>query len=206
MASYSTSQKRRAFRPADNFLEALRDLGKGVVNDVVDQAKITVTSDIPQSFGLSGSLEPNQSFSVGDLKKAEQTGEARAESRFNDRLSRLSEEHRTLFLRQEAEVTKQIQSIQNEIALLAKSTGELVKEVQVAAIQAPVNPGVYHQNFFEHLRSIIKSLRLKAQDGKNWLASFNSRSSKRGYYWGQVAKSGSKFTLSQERYAVMSTG
>lgn len=200
MAS-SASQSRRRPAPA-NFLEALRDLSRGVVDEAKIQVKQVLNTDIPQSMGFSGTLEPNQSFSVSDLEAAEKRGEHKAEGRFNNRL----QEERLLFLRSENESRAQIKSIQQEIQLMAKSVGELAHEVEVAAFQAPANPGVYHRNFFDRLRSYIKALRLKVQESKHWLATQNARANKRSFYWGQVQKSGTKFMLSSERYMVTSTG
>lgn len=201
MANLATNTKRRA-APANNFLEALRDLSK----DVVDEAKIQVSSiinnDIPQSFGLSGTLEPNKSFSVADAEAAEKRGERRAETRFNSRL----QEERMLFMRSENEAKAQVKAIQQEIQLMAKSVGELAHEAQVTAFQAPANPGIYHKRFFEQLLNYIKTLRAKAAESKNWLQTQNARSSKRNGYWGNVQKSGTKFMLSSERYMVTSTG
>lgn len=198
MASATPKAARRPAQTSDNFLEALRDLGKGVISEAKIQVTKAVTDDIPQSFGLA----PGDSFSVDQLKAAEAAGERKAEARFNNRL----QEERLLFLRSEAESKQQITAIQAEIQMLAKSTGELAHEVQVATFQAPASPGVYHRNFFEQLKSLIKSIRVRVQESKSWLAAANSRASKRGYYWGQVGKSGTKFMLSSERYMVTSTG
>lgn len=176
------AQKQQSRRPApahDNFLEALRDLGRGVV------------SDVKQSFGLSGELRPNEPFSL--------------EQNPTPRPNYLSQE-RLLFLHQEEETKKQIKYIQEEIHMLAKTAGEFTKEVQVATFQAPASPGVYHKNFFYHLRSYIQTIRQQIEQSRHWLATTNSRTSKRSYYWGQVGKSGTKFMLSQERYMVTSTG
>ncbi len=195
------SQPKRRSAPA-NFLEALRDLSKDVVDEAKIQVSRIVTNDIPQSFGLSGTLEPNKSFSMGEMAEAEKRGERKAETRFNSRL----QEERLMYLRSENEAKAQIKAIQDEIQLMAKGVGELAHEVSVAAFQAPANPGVYHRNFFERLRSYLKSLRQKVSESKNWLATQNSRASKKNYYWGNVQKSGTKFMLSQERYMVTSTG
>lgn len=186
MASSTKAARRPA--PANNFLEALRDLGKGVVSDAKSQ--------------ILGGMAPGEAYSLDQLKAAEAVGERRAETRFNNRL----QDERLVFLRSEQESKKQIASILQEIQILAKSTGELAREVQVATMQAPANPGVYHRSFFEQLRSLIKSIKMRVQESRHWLATTNARAAKRGYYWGQVKSSGTKFMLSQERYMVTSTG
>jgi len=198
MASASPKAARRPAQTSDNFLEALRDLGKGVISEAKIQVTKAITDDVPQSFGLA----PGDSFSVDQLKAAEAAGERKAEIRFNNRF----QEERLLFLRSEAESKQQITAIQAEIQMLAKSAGELAHEVQVATFQAPANPGVYHRNFFAQLKSLIAAIRVRVQESRHWLAATNSRASKRGFYWGQVSKSGTKFMLSSERYMVTSTG
>ena len=205
MASASPKAARRPAQTSDNFLEALRDLGKGVVSEAKIQVTKAVTDDVPQAFGFDTSshdLSAGQSFSPDVLKAAEAAGERKAEIRFNNRFL----EERLLFLRSEAESKQQITAIQAEIQMLAKSAGELAHEVQVATFQAPANPGVYHRNFFAQLKSLIASIRVRVQESRHWLAATNSRASKRGFYWGQVGKSGTKFMLSSERYMVTSTG
>lgn len=204
MADLASTAKRWP-APANNFLEALRDLSKGVVDEAkiqVSQISTGVSNDISQSFGMAGTLEPNKSFSMADAEAAEKRGERRAEGRFNNRL----QEERLMFLRSENESKSQIKAIQEEIQMMAKSVGELAHEAQVASFQAPANPGIYHKRFFEQLLSYIRTLRAKAAESKNWLQTQNGRSGKQGHYWGQVQKSGTKFLLSSERYMVTSTG
>lgn len=192
----------------DNFLEALRDLGQGVVSETKSQLKQAV-NDIPQSFGLgspSGTLQPNESFSLDQLRQAEQVGEKKAENRFVSQLNMMRDEERSRYLRQEKEAKEQIKSIQEEILMLAKSAGELNQEIQIAAKQAPVNPGIYHKNFFIHLKNMIVNIRKQVQSSKEWLSTHNGRASKQNFYWSQVGKSGTKYMLSSERYMVTSTG
>ena len=72
MAQASSKSKKPA--PVnDNFLEALRDLSKGVVDDARTQLHQAVTSDVRSSFGLdsSGTLNPNEQVSINQLQKAE---------------------------------------------------------------------------------------------------------------------------------------
>lgn len=194
MASPTPKVARRPVRAPDSFLEALQELGKGVVSEAKIQVKNIVTQDIPQSLGLSGDLQPDQPVSIESLHKTE--------ARFSNRL----QEERMIYLRSEQETKHQITALLQEIQLLAKTTGLMAQEIQVATMQAVVNPGVYHRTFFEQLRTFIKDIRAKVTESRNWLATHSARSSKKNYYWGQVGSSGSKFMLSSERYMVTSTG
>lgn len=201
MASPSQSGGRRP-APA-NFLEALRELRSDAASEAKVQVTKVFTEDIPQALGLSGTLQPNESFSLADVEAAEKRGEQKATSRLGNRL----EQERLVFLRSENDKKAQIQSVLEEIARLAKSVGDLGKEVQIASMQAPVSPGIYHKNFFAQLRSFIADIKRQVAQSKHWLAITNSRAAKRqGFFWGQAQRSGTKFLLSQERYMATTTG
>jgi hypothetical protein len=190
-------------------LEALRGLGQSVSDEVISQTKSAVTQDIPESFGAkpsTGTLQPNESFSLNDLRSAKETGYRQAESEFSQRLGEMRRMEYGKLLREESEAKKQIQGIRDEIANLAKSMGDFAQEVQIATMQAPANPGIYHKNFYAHLRSVIRALRARVESSKDWLSATNSRTQKRNFYWSQVKSSGTKFMLSSERYMVTSTG
>ena len=99
-----------------------------------------------------------------------------------------------------------MQAILNELKQIATSTKTLTKEVEVAAMQAPVEAGVYHVNFFEKLRRALVELRKRVEESATWLAAFNQKSKKRNYYWAQFKKSGTKYTLSADRYMATQVG
>lgn len=190
----SSTQKIQKHSPA-NFLEALQTLGKEVVSDAQEQ------------LGIGGPLRPNESFSLNDIMAAEKRGEQAAENKFTSRLYQVKEEDRIAALRREEQAQGQIKALQQEIQMLAKSLGDFGREAQIAALQAPVNPGIYHKSFFEQLRAFIKTLRQRVQDSRNWLATQNARGKKRqGAYWTNVQQSGTKYMLSGERYMVTTTG
>lgn len=209
-STYSNSNKNRRgkVKSPENFLEALRSLGKGAVSEVKNQAKSALVTDIPESLGFntSGQLKPNESLSLQDIQAAEERGRQDAESQFSARLQQVRQAERSRLMQEEASAKQQITAIREEIMKLAKSMGDFAQEVQVATMQAPVNPGIYHKNFYSHLKSVISTLRTKVESSKNWLAAANSRSKKQGFYWSQVGKSGTKYMLSSERYMVTSTG
>ena len=199
MATYSNTNGRGQKKTVqyDNFIEALRDLGKGTISEAKTQIK--------QSF-QKGDLKPNESFSVGDLQQAEKKGFEQAKTRFDANLEQFHQEERSRLLREEAAARQQIKAIQEEVRSLAKSMGDFAHEVEVASFQAPVNPGAYHKGFFNHLKILIISLKERVESSKNWLQATNQRAGKRGYFWTQSSKMGTQYMLSSERYMVMSTG
>lgn len=174
----------------DNFLEALRGLSSSAASEAKIQIKKAIFEDVPQMLGLQ------------DLTPGKEASIAPQPTKIENRLT----QERTIYLQNEQHIKNQIVAIQEEIRVMAKSIGELGKEVQVATMQSVINPGNYHRNFFETLRNLIKTLRLKVAESRNWVAASNDRAKQKKGYWAQAKTSGTKFTLSSERYMVTSTG
>ena len=198
--------KTRKKRPvlSDNFLEKLRelgeDLGDSFAQDVIEGIPSTAADQIFDRK-KSGTLRPNEALSLDEIKEREQ---------FRRQLSReffrVRQEERLVFKQEEQKTRLQIKAIQEELKKLAESTKDLAKEVEIASKLEPVEPGVYHLNFFERLKQAIIIFRKNIEDSANWLTLFNQRAKKRGYYWSQVRKSGTKFMLSAERYTATQAG
>jgi len=188
----------------DNFLEKLRELG----SDLGDVAVQDVIEGLPSNAfdqltgrQKSGDLKPNQPLNLEERQEREQF-----RYQLNREFFNLRQEERLVFKQEEQKTKLQIQAIQEELKKLALSTKDLVEEVEKAAKLEPVDPGVYHLNFFEKLKQTIITLRKKIEDSANWLSLFNQRNKKQGYYWSQFKKSGTKFMLSQERYMATQAG
>ncbi len=199
---------------SDSFLEALRDLGSSATSSVTDGVKDFASDAWSQ---LSGNYPTDQSYpdfpnlpqASGRLRNPGRMFPSESENRyrkqaFYERQQRVNE--KTLFSKTEQQTKLQIQAIQEEIKKLAASTQNLAKEVQVAALQTPVNPGRYHVNFFEKLRQTIILIKKRIEESASWLATYNGKSKKQDFYWSQVGKSGTKYMLSQERYMSNSAG
>jgi hypothetical protein len=94
-----------------------------------------------------------------------------------------------------------------EVSKLAEVTQNVGKDVEIATMQAPANPGVYHLVFFEKLLDFIKTFRRKIENADVWLQSSNKRAEKKNF-WGTFTskRGGTKFLLSQEHYVARSTG
>lgn len=192
---------------SDSFLEALRDLGGGVVDSVVhDVVGGTAEEAFDQITGKkSGELKPNQSLRIDELARAEEIREKKAWDFQQDFLD-IRKQEKLIWTRKERETQMQIAAILEELKKLAQATENLAKEVEVAAAEAPVDPGVYHLSFFERLRETIILFKKKIEESATWLAAINQKCKKRNYYWAQVRKSGTKFLLSQERYMSTQAG
>jgi len=191
----------------DSFLEALRDLGTGVGNSVAND----VIKGIPQEAlnqitrKKSGELKPNQTLNLDQLAKTEERFSRQTE-RFTQEFLDIRHQERLIWKQEEEKTKLQIAAILEELKKLASATKNLANEVDIAAKQVPVEPGVYHLSFFEKLRETLVLIRKRVEDAATWLSAFNQRAKRRNYYWAQVRKSGTKFMLSQERYMATQAG
>jgi len=181
----------------DNLLEALGSIPSGIGTQATQEVGKIGADIITSLFGgtpRSGDLEPNQAIEFG-LQQKEPINAVRLESHpTKPNVSELEPQPR-----------QQIDAIREELKALAKSLKNLHTEVQSAISQEPVNPGIYHMNFYEQLRSFIAVLRQQIEDSRSWLTTFNTRKKKVGY-WGMYKKHGTTFGLSNERSLATSAG
>lgn len=195
-----------------NVLESLKDLGGGTAKSIKDDLLKESARDLmSQIFGMQkpkkhfeGELTPGQSF---EPKKV-MTGETQKAEKLQKQLSferRINQEERALLERKSNDIKLEIQAITTEIAKIAHSTPQLAKEIEVAAVQAPANPGIYHIIFFEKILQFLHSFRKKIENANQWLTASNKRAQKKGY-WGMYKKHGGKFLLSSEHYSQRSAG
>lgn len=118
---------------------------------------------------------------------------------------KLREEEKVRIEKKSHELRLQLNAIIQEVSLLSQTTQELAQETQIAAMQAPVEPGVYHVIFFEKLLEFIKSFRKKIGEAKVWLHASNKRAQKKNY-WARYKKHGGKFLLAADHYLSRSAG
>lgn len=187
--------KQRTFAD-DSFLEALRDLGSGVVDSVVHDVVGGVAEEAVR-----------QTLRPGEWSKVEKNAwEKENVEPLQREFNQIHQQEKVLFKQSEQDTQLQIRGILEELKKLAAATETLAEEVQVAVEQAPVDPGIYHLSFFEKLRQTIILFKKQVEDSSTWLAAFNQKAKKHNYYWGQVRKSGSKYLLSQDRYVSTQAG
>lgn len=203
----SKSVKRR-IADSDSFLEALRDLGSGVVDSAVHDVAGGIASEaFNQITGRqTGELKPNQPVDLTKKYPEFLQKEEQLERRFQRQFSEIRQQERLVYKQTEQETQLKIRAILAELQKLAESTKNLAKEVEIASAQIPVEPGTYHLSFFERLRQTIILFRKRIEESATWLMAVNQKAKKRNYYWAQVRKSGTKFLLSQERYMATQAG
>ena len=201
--------KKRPAVNTDSFLEALKDIGggvvKGIAKDVITDSAKTMTNTLLNAhvFKASGDIAPGSTLDMEQMQKEQAEQIANIEHR---RLHQLRTKEEIVFSASEEKTKQEIDQLKEELKKLASELGNVAHEVQVAALQETAHPGAYHATFFEHLRSMIKAIREKLSDSGNWLAASNTRNSKKKGYWGMAQQHGTNFTQNNERTLATQAG
>lgn len=205
------SKKNIRFQP--NPLEVLKDIGTSTANQMRQEAAKIPTDFMEQLTGVkpfggksfSGELEPGESLEINDVYsgKYEELKKLRHQTALE---RKLLEEERIQVEKKSNQLRMQLTAIREEIIVLAKNTENLAEETQIAAMQAPIEPGVYHVIFFEKLLEFINSFRKKIEEAGVWLHAVNKRASKKNAWGANYKKHGAKYLLSGEHYVTRSAG
>ena len=139
-------------------------------------------------------------------KKAEpeKTSQEELLRRQFEQLQVIHRQEHLIFTRKHQEEQLKIKTLQEELKELIESVKNLDNQIEKTVAQIPVEPGVYHLNFFEKLRQFIYLLRKRVEEANSWLEVFNKRTAKG--YWARFRKSGTQWSLSSERYVATSVG
>lgn len=173
-------------------------MGRGVGQTVTKDVAGKVASDALTSlFGATPQ-------SGGELKQ-NQTIEVNREQQPQRPVFRPEALRPSISRSEDAQLKQQIDAVRAELKALASSMNSLHQEINKAIAESPVDPGIYHANFFERLRSIIKILRQQIEDGRTWVA-LTSRRKKQKHFWGLYKKHGTQFGLSSERTVSTQSG
>ncbi len=194
-----------------NIIESLKDIGGDFGDKGTDLLKSTSEDFFRELMGMqlpqvkrSGEMVPGESLQMSEVLngKEEENKKLRAQISLERNLS--SDEKR---LSQEKmhELRIQLQAITVEIGKLAGSTGNLATQTEIAMVEVPVNPGVYHVIFFEKVLKFLQSFRQKIDQASTWLEGTNKRAEKKNY-WSMYKKKGSSFLLSPDHYLSRSAG
>lgn len=204
MSGGNSAHKGANLKIQDSFLEALRELslGSGKRGDFPPVPSEMLEEELPK---ISGRLTPGQTEAISGADL-----EAKRYKRLFFQERSLRQEERKLRVKDDQEVKLKIQAIRQDLQKLATAQVKMEEQVQIAVFQADtvVAPGVYHVSFLEQLRQFIATLRKNVESASNWLAMFNQKNKKKGYYWNQVKRKGggSNFYLSGERYMATQAG
>lgn len=181
----------------DNILESIRSIGSNVGKTVQQDVVARIPNDAIQDI-------------IGTPRQTQQELKQRQEIDIPEKEENSHSPHKpdnsTLTSKDEMETRKKIDEIRVELQKLSQSVHGLHQEIETAVMEIPVNPGVYHLNFFEQLKSMMLSIREKVDDSRIWLAAWNGNTKKKRAYWGMYKKHGTTFGLSSERTLATQSG
>lgn len=194
-----------------NVLESLKDLGSGTTSQMGDLFKDTGEDFFKQLLGMpleqpkrSGDIKPGESFEMKDVLsgKEEENKKLRAQISLE---RQMNADDARVRAEKTNQLKVQLQALTSEVQKVAQSTQGLAEATQVAMMQAPAEPGIYHVIFFEKVLEFLQSFRKKIDLAATWMQSTNKRAEKKNY-WNTYKKKGSSFLLSPDHYLQRSAG
>lgn len=193
----NSGKKRTPFYPNDSILESLRDLGSGIGQSVTKDVAGKVANDAFSSI-------VGKPTNTGEIPMNRPV-ELPKEHAHPQRSQHHESEHQHKAQAEQAKVAQQLEAVRAELKSLSASLKQFNAEIDKAINEAPIDPGTYHINYYERLRTLIKSLRQQVDDSRTWL-SLTSGRKKQKNYWGLYKKHGTQFGLSSERTAATQSG
>lgn len=211
-----TQAKQKAIKMARNasVLESLKTIGTGMGSSIKEDLLGAGSKDIfnqlfrsrMQQKAFHGEMSPGEELPMNKVFSGEREKQEKLQRQIS--LERMLRDQDTQLRNQRyQEIKMHLTGIIEEIKAVAASTPELIEEVEIAKMQAPTNPGIYHVVFFERILSFVKSFRKNITQASMWLHSANSRAKKGGNVWGtNYKKSKGSYLLSPEHYLQRSAG
>lgn len=184
----------------DNILESMRGIGSSVGKTVAKDVVGQIGFDMIQTLFTTPTAQTEQTPTPEAAPRVQETRQEQA--------PRKPSFVESMQLRESAdarEVRRQIEEVRQELKLLVASVKKVHQELDKAVSEAPVDPGIYHLNFYEQLKNFLRAMRQQVEDSGTWLQAFQSRKKKKGY-WGMYKKHGTTFGLSNERSLATSAG
>lgn len=208
-----TDQKKKASQSVvkQNVIESLKGLGLSTGTQMEDLVKSTSEDFFKELIGMqrvqkkvSGEINPGESLEVNQALSGKEAENKKLRAQIS--LERqLSSDEKRISDEKIGNLRVHLQTLIAEVSKLAQATQGLAKEAEEATILAPVNPGIYHINFFEKIINFLQSFRKKIEESATWLQSSNKRAEKKNY-WAMYKKKGSSFLLSPDHYLQRSAG
>ncbi|MBI5613557.1 hypothetical protein HY947_01405 [Candidatus Gottesmanbacteria bacterium] len=178
-------------------LESLRDIGGGVGKTITKDIAGKVAQDAFAS--LFGSMPKS-----GEFGNKRQVEFPHAERPFGSQ--KTPEFNRGAMIHaDQLRIKQELDAVRGELKALSATIKQFSLEVDKAIRDEPIEPGIYHVNFYQRLRSLLMLLREQIDDSRTWLMISSGRKKKK-QYWGLYKKHGTKFGLSSERTMATQTG
>lgn len=188
----SSGQKSNQSPIVKNPLESLREVSTDVVKSASSSIGGIGTGIFDQLLGIDQS---EYKYNPESLKPKPEKKVNFAPRREFKTIWSMQQEHEARAIRHLLEqVKKEVKMIrQADSALLQE-----VKDIDKLTIELPENAsGIYHIRFLELVISILRTLRIKINESRTWLATFKGKANKKGYK-ALSKKKGTSFSMSQE--------
>ncbi len=204
----------------DSLIEQLRDMSRGVAKSVTQDVVSGVASDALSSlFGTpkkSGEMKPGQAVNLQPptpqtapedfpLPQAPEFWPPPRFRRQQERQPAISPEVMARLQAQEAQVTQKIEEIRFELKQLMVTLKTVDSEIEKTVNEQLVDPGVYHLNFLDRLKTMLRLLRQNLNDSASWLSVMRARKKQRTY-WALYKKKGTEFGLNPDRVVSTQVG
>ena len=163
--------KNQKFSKLYNNAEVLKDSGSSA--PVVKK---------PEKFSLSGILGLNQTV---EFTRQGQNIENKTKEVLWQQ-NHLETEQKILFDQHQQQLTKELESLREEISNLAQSTQELEKDIDVAIHSPVVEINDYEISFLARIKNFIVSFRKNIDQAGLWVESFTNKKKKKNSFWGKV--------------------
>lgn len=116
------------------------------------------------------------------------------------------QEWNKVFSASERQAEQKIEEIREQLRQLAKQLKKLDINL-IKAIESPsVGGGKYQESYLSHIKNMIHLFSLKVNSTNSWLEMYQSRSTKKGVYWGMAKSKGASYTQNNERAVATSIG
>jgi len=106
----------------------------------------------------------------------------------------------------DAETKQRVDDIRQEIKKLMDASTELENTFKSVIVeQRVVKAGKYHETFFTFVLSLLRTARIRMEEGNSWLQTKKTKKQQQQYK-SMAKKHGTSFTLNNERTAATQTG
>lgn len=210
MQSPKSKQKTRHLNALESLKELATGTGESIKNDLLGGSANEFARQIfgddfaPKERHFTGELLPQEQVGIDSILNGDREKEELLEKQLFLERSLRSEED-ALREKKGNELKLALHALMEEMKQLAQADSSLSQEIQIAAIQAPNDPGTYHVFFVQRLVEYLRGHVVKAQEAAVWLHAVNKRSAKKSF-WGQYKTSGGRRLMSSEDYSQRSAG
>ena len=206
----NTQTKKPKQAPFDNdrLLEQLRDMSRGISKSLSSDVFSGVATDALSSlFGTpqNGEMSPGQEINFAD-KQVEMPEKYRPQVKQTEQLRpAFSNELLSRARQEEMLVGQKIEEIRQELKALVAAIKSVDQKIVQAVNEQVIDPGVYHLNYLDRIKTILKLLRQNLSESASWLTVMRSRKKQRNY-WAQYKKKGTEWGLNADRVIASQVG